>query len=110
MEQIRQREILNVVLLQTLAATPDGMAVPDVNDLIAANYAFPEEWYRELPDSEGYDTLKELGYPDWRTVPQEQLIELVKTEPQWKNEIRWARNELRKRGYLTLQLRAGSGV
>lgn len=100
MEQIRQREVLNVVLLQTLAAAPDGMAVADVNDVVASTYTFPEEWYRELPDSGGYDTLKELGYPDWRTVPQEQLIELVKTEPQWKNEIRWARNELRKRGHL----------
>src|SRR5262249_23530951 len=71
------------------------------------DYTFPEEWYRELPDSQGYETLKELGYLDWRTVPQEKLIELVKTEPQWKNEIRWARNELRKRGYLDVSAPRG---
>jgi hypothetical protein len=53
MEQIRQREVLNVVLLQTLATAPDGMTVPDVNDVITASYTFPEEWYRELPDSQG---------------------------------------------------------
>jgi len=100
MEQIRQREILNVVLLQVLATAPSGMAVADVNEASAASYDFPEAWYRELPDSEGYDTLKQLGYPDRRQIPQAQLIELVRTEPQWKNEIRWARNELRKRGYL----------
>jgi restriction endonuclease Mrr len=100
MEEIRQREVLNVVLLRTLASAPDGMLVSDVNDAIAAQYTFPEEWYRELPDSHGYETLKGLGYSDWRKVKQEKLIELVKTEPQWKNEIRWARNELRKRGYL----------
>src|SRR5215471_15230291 len=100
MEQIRQREVLNVVLLQTLATSPKGMTVLDVNDAITTNYTFPDEWYRELPDSEGYDILKQLGYSDWRAVPQSKLIELVKTEPQWKNEIRWARNELRKRGHL----------
>jgi hypothetical protein len=97
-EKIRQREILNVVLIQTLATTPKGMIVSDVYDAIATDYTFPEEWYRELPDSQGYEMLEDLGYPDWRTVPQEKLIELVKTELQWKNEIRWARNELRKRG------------
>ncbi len=100
MQPIRQREVLNVILLRTLAAVPLGMKVPAVNDAITENYSFPEEWYRELPDSAGYDILKDLGYADWRAIPQGKLIELVKTEPQWKNEIRWARNELRKLGFL----------
>jgi hypothetical protein len=100
MEPIRQREILTVVLLQTLASKPEGMKVPAVNDAISEDFTFPEEWYRELPDSKGYDTLKDLGYSDWRKIPQEKLIELVTTEPQWKNEIRWARNELRKEKWL----------
>jgi restriction endonuclease Mrr len=100
MEQIRQREVLNVVLLQTLGLAPKGMTIYDAYDAISADYTFPEEWYRELPAGQGHVILKELGYPDWRKIPQENLIELVKIEAQWKNEIRWARNELRKRGYL----------
>ncbi len=96
MSRIRQREVLNVVLLQTLARVPSGMRVTEVNDLISESYTFPDEWYRELPDSSGYDALKAQGYDDWRMIPQATLIELVKTEPQWKNEIRWSRNELRK--------------
>ena len=96
MSQIRQREVLNVVLLQTLASNPNGMRVSEVNDLISESYTFPDEWYRELPDSTGYETLKAQGHDDWRKISQAVLIELVKTEPQWKNEIRWARNELRK--------------
>ncbi len=100
MSPIRQREVLNVVLLQTLATNPDGIRVSEVNDLISESYTFPDEWYRELPDSAGYDALKAQGYADWRAIPQATLIELVKTEPQWKNEIRWARNELRKLHFL----------
>lgn len=100
MDSIRQRDVLEIVLLQTLAESSDGLKIRDAYDRIGAEYSFPEEWYREIPDSAGYDFLTEYGYPDWREVPQSRLVELVKTEPQWQNELRWARNQLRKRSYL----------
>jgi len=100
METIRQRSVLQAVLLQTLAEHPQGLSIEDAYDTIDQNYALPEEWYRQIPASSGYDELKELGHDDWRDIPQDQLIELVSTEPQWQNEIRWARNDLRKLGYL----------
>jgi hypothetical protein len=100
MDTIRQRSVLQAVLLQTLAEHPEGLSVEDAYDTIDQNFTMPEEWYRQIPASGGYDELKDLGYDDWRSIPQEQLIELVSTEPQWQNEIRWARNDLRKLGYL----------
>jgi Mrr N-terminal domain len=100
METIRQRSVLQAVLLQTLAEHPDGLSIDDAYDTIDQNYALPEEWYRQIPASGGYDELRDLGHDDWRTVPQDQLIELVSTEPQWQNEIRWARNDLPKAGHL----------
>ena len=100
MEAIRQRSVLQAVLLQTLAEHAEGLSIEDAYDAIDRNHALPEEWSRQIPDSAGYDELKELGHDDWRTIPQEQLVELVSTEPQWQNEVRWARNDLRKLGYL----------
>src|SRR6185503_5007023 len=72
----------------------------NVYDVIDSGYVFPDEWYRQLPDTKGYEELQALGFSDWRNVPQDRLIELVATEPQWKNEIRWSRNDLRKLGLL----------
>jgi restriction endonuclease Mrr len=63
---------------------------------------------RQIPGKDGYNRLKELGHADWRRIPQERLVRMVKTEPQWQNEIRWARNELRKNGFLDSA--AGRGV
>lgn len=97
-ESIRQRDVLEVVLLNTLAEHPDGMSTNDAYEWIGAHYDFPEDWYREIPPTSGYDKLKKLGYADWRDVPQAKLVELVPTELQWRNEMRWARNGLRKRG------------
>lgn len=99
-EQIEQRTVLEYVLLHLLAEHPDGLTTTDAYDLIDASYDFPEEWYRAIPTTGGYETLARHGYHDWRDVPQEKLVELVKTEPQWQNELRWARNELRKRKHL----------
>src|SRR5579864_3122316 len=107
MEKIRQRSVLKAVLLQVLAENAAGLETVIVYDTIDQTYIFPDEWYRQLPDTKGYDELKQLGFSDWRTVPQGQLIELVATEPQWKNEIRWARNDLRKQGFLDLECPRG---
>src|SRR5262249_17824828 len=58
-------------------------------------------WYRQIPSAaSGYEEVKRRGYEDWREVPQEALVEMVTTEAQWQNEIRWARNDLRKQRYL----------
>jgi hypothetical protein len=98
--QIRQRAVLQHVLLHTLVAHPEGLTPTQAYDMIEPLHEFPPEWYREMPKGEGYTVLEERGISDWRKVPQEKLVELVKTEPQWQNELRWARNELRKKGYL----------
>lgn len=100
MTKIRQRRVLHDVLLQVLADSERGLEIHDAYDRIDAQYTFPEEWYRQIPSAQGYDILRELGFDDWRKVPQELLTRLVTTEPQWQNEIRWARNELRKEGFL----------
>jgi len=100
METIRLRAVLTDVLLRTLAEAKDGLSIQGAYEVIDASYEFPEEWYRQLPESPGYDELRQMGFADWRTIPQEQLVEVVRTEPQWQNEIRWSRNDLRKLGYL----------
>ena len=107
MTEIRQRAVLQSVLLKLLQEYPDGRAISDVYDLLSARYSFPEDWYRELPSASGYDHLRDLGIGDWRALPQAKLVELVPTEPQWQNELRWARNELRKRGLLDLSAPRG---
>ncbi len=99
-EQVRSRSVLQAVLLRTLAQHPEGLAIQDAYDSIHSQYSFPSEWYREIPKADGYDVLAQQGYPDWRTLSQERLIELVSTEPQWQNELRWSRNDLRERGFL----------
>ncbi|MBX6364972.1 MAG: hypothetical protein IRZ00_13975 [Gemmatimonadetes bacterium] len=108
MPEIRQRKVLEQVLLRTLAQYPAGVSVHDAYDLIDSAYTFPAEWYRQIPASQGYDELRAHGYTDWRVVPQDRLIELVPTEPQWQNELRWARNELRKRDFLDASAARGS--
>lgn len=100
MTDIRNREILYAVLLQTLQHHPDGIDLHDVYAAIERTFSFPEEWYRQIPSGTGHDELTEIGIDDWRSIPQTRLVELVKTEPQWQNELRWARNDLRKRGLL----------
>jgi hypothetical protein len=101
MDTIRQRSVLQAILFATLAEHPDGLPIEEAYDAIDQSYRFPNEWYRQLPSAAaGYAQLERLGITDWRMVPQEQLIELVATEPQWQNEIRWARNDLRKLGHL----------
>lgn len=107
METIRQRAVLTAVLLDALARAKDGLRIQSAYEIIDDSFEFPEEWYRQLPGSSGYDELRELGYTDWRSIPQERLVELVPTEPQWQNEIRWARNELRKLGYLDMSVPRG---
>jgi hypothetical protein len=108
MDSIRQRSVLQAVLLTTLADHPDGLPIDEAYDAIDQNYRFPSEWYRQLPsDASAYSELAVLGIDDWRTVPQAQLVEMVSTEPQWQNEIRWARNDLRKAQYLDTTVARG---
>jgi hypothetical protein len=108
MASIRKRRVLHDVLLQILSERHDGLEIHNVYDLIDAQYTFPEDWYRQIPCAQGYDILREAGVRDWRDVPQETLVRLVPTEPQWQNEIRWARNELRKEGYLNMSAPRGT--
>lgn len=96
MNEIRNRAVLHSVLLQTLQRYPNGIDLHDAYAEIDRSFSFPEDWYRQIPAGTGHDELNDYGIRDWRTLPQERLIELVKTEPQWQNEIRWARNDLRK--------------
>src|SRR5208337_1586880 len=100
MDNIRNREVLQVVLLQTLALFSEGAAIHRVYERVDESFHFPAEWYREIPAGTGHEELKSKGCLDWRTLPQDKLVEMVTTEPQWQNEIRWARNDLRKDGYL----------
>ena len=99
MPDIRTREVLQSVLLQTLAKFKDGLPIHSAYEEIERNFTLPQDWYREIPASTGYDELERRGL-DWRNIPQEKLVEMVPTEPQWQNELRWARNDLRKAGYL----------
>ncbi len=109
METIRQRSVLQAVLLLTLADHPDGLSPESVYDMIDQRYRFPDEWYRQIPRvAASSEEIRGHGYTDWREVPQELLIELVATEPQWQNEIRWARNDLRKLGYLDMTAPRGT--
>jgi hypothetical protein len=106
-EQVRTRAVLQAVLLRTLSQHANGLGIRDAYDAIHSQYSFPSDWYREIPRAEGYAALAERGYADWRHVPQHQLIELVSTEPQWQNELRWARNDLRERGFLDTTAQRG---
>ena len=100
MKDIRNREVLKVVLVTTLSKHPSGLDIHSAYDEIESLFLFPAEWYREIPLGSAYDELTSMGYADWRDIAQDKIVELVKTEPQWKNEIRWARNDLRKEGLL----------
>lgn len=100
MNEIRNRAVLQAILLQILQQHPDGIDLHDVYIEIERNFTFPDEWYRQIPAGTGYDDLRDRGILDWRSIPQNRLIELVETEPQWQNELRWARNDLRKLGLL----------
>jgi hypothetical protein len=84
MESIRQRSVLEAVLLETLADYPEGVKIEDAYDSIDRNYTLPEEWSRQIPASSGYDELKNLGYEDWRTVPQELLVSWLQRNPNGK--------------------------
>ena len=100
MESIRHREVLHAVLMLTLAEQEKGVPTAEAYDSVGEQFTFPEAWYRQIPKGNGYDTLKEMGYDDWRDIPQEKLVELVRTEPQWQNELRWSRKKLNDEGYL----------
>jgi hypothetical protein len=100
MAEINRRKILAVVLHQVLAEHPDGIVIHDAYDAIDSNYEFPEEWYELLPMGSAYDELKALGYPDWKVLSEEKLVQLVKTEPRWQNEMRWARLSLQDQGLI----------
>lgn len=100
MPAIRSREVLKAVLVEVLSKHPNGLRIQDAYDTVAATYEFPEDWHRQIPGSTGYDELAKLGYSDWRQIAQETLVTLVPTEPQWQNEMRWARNDLREEGIL----------
>jgi restriction endonuclease Mrr len=106
MPEIRTREVLQSVLIQVLNRFPDGISLHSAYEEIERHFSFPQEWLREIPASTGYDELEKRGL-NWHNIPQEQLIQLVPTEPQWQNEIRWARNELRKVGYLDMTVPRG---
>ncbi len=100
MTDIRDRAVLHAVLLQTLQQHPKGIDLHDAYAEIERNFTFPDDWYRQIPAGTGHDELHDRGISDWRSIPQSRLVELVKTEPQWQNELRWARNDLRKNGLL----------
>jgi len=100
MESIRTRKVLQVILLNILKDYPEGLKINTVYDYVNENHTFPNEWYREIPSGNGYDELKKLGYGNWNEIPQDLLITLVETEPQWQNEMRWARNDLRESGHI----------
>jgi hypothetical protein len=108
MSEIRQRNVLERVLLNTLGAHAQDVGLHDVYDQIDRDYSFHPDWYRQIPAAKGYEILEAQGLGDWRTVPQDRLVEMVPTEPQWQNELRWARNKLRKKGQLDTS--AGRGV
>lgn len=98
--KISDREELRDILLVTLSRFPHGIPLHDAYKEIEENFTFPEDWYRVIPAQNGYEKLKHLGFSNWREIPQKRLAQLVPTEPKWQNEIRWARNELNKRGLI----------
>jgi len=46
MDNIRNREVLYAVLLQTLSENNDGLFIYSAYDSINEQYTFPEQWYR----------------------------------------------------------------
>lgn len=87
MAGIRSRVVLTQMLLDTLAESIQGLRSAEVYPRIQEMYAMPPEWVRE--------------------VKRKQIGTRVYTEPQWKNEIRWSRNTLRKSGFLDAQAPEG---
>lgn len=80
MTAIRQRAVLTRMLLDTLAEEPQGLTSQQVYQRIPELYSVPVEWDREI----------------FRKRDNSRVY----TEPQWRNEIRWSRNTLRKDGFL----------
>lgn len=73
--------------------------IHSVYEDIEQSFTLPQDGYREIPGNTGYDELERRGL-DWRSIPQEKLVEMVPPEPQWQHEVGWARNDLRKVGLL----------
>ena len=106
MEEIRTSSVLESVLLQVLSKFPEGIDIKKAYADIERNYSFPQDWMKEIPASTGYDELESRGL-NWRDIPQEDLVQIVPTEPMWKNKVRWARNGLRESGYLDTSVPRG---
>src|SRR5690349_4721352 len=83
----RSRVVLTQMLLDTLAESLHGLRSAEVYPRIQEMYSMPAEWARP--------------------VRRKQIGTRVYTEPQWKNEIRWSRNTLRKSGFLDVQAPEG---
>jgi hypothetical protein len=107
MPEIRARDVLQSVLIQILKEFEDGASIATVYEEIERRFALPQEWLREIPAGNGHIDLQNQGVADWRDIPQERLVQMVPTEPQWQNETRWARNELREAGFLDMSVPRG---
>jgi len=102
METIPHRRALQHILMQLLSENPDGLTPKQVYKFVGDEYKFPEEWYLNRPTSSGFDDLKASGIDDWHLVPQNELVALIDTEPQFHHILRWSREQLKVEGYLDL--------
>jgi hypothetical protein len=95
----RIRPVLEHLLLGLLRSHPRGIGIDLAYRLTDQSYRFPEDWYAPMPDGEAYNKLKNLKL-DWKQIPREELVALVKTELRWRIQLRQAHRDFKDRGWL----------
>jgi hypothetical protein len=104
---IQDRNILMYFLLFLLNEYKSGLYIGTVYRQAEKTADFPSDWHRPIPRGDSYSDLKKYGF-DYKTISPELLTKLVPTEAQWKNELRWARYQIKKKGLLDLSAPRGT--
>lgn len=102
MQTIPHRKALLHILIELLNENPNGLTPKQVYEFVGNEYNFPKEWYLNRPTSSGFDDLKAKGIDDWHSVPQDELVAMIDTEPQFHHILRWSREQLKVEKHLDL--------